>query len=187
MTSSCSRSRRWKERSFQYVSGLEQLVDQGPIRIYLPTGSERHRAVRMAAAMRFAGHASIVWTDLAGLELLAPGTNKGEAVAWLAASRGIALDEVAAVGDAANDTEMLRVAGRSAAMGSAPGEVQAAADIVVPPAGEAGIIEALRWFFPDLIGPARQPIGRSTARTIHAEALNVLPPSPGRESAVRPR
>ena len=136
--------------SFRYANGLERLVDERPIRVFLPTGPERHGAVRRAAAARFAGRASIVWGDTTGVELLAPGTHKGEAVAWLAASRGICLAEVAAVGDAANDTEMLRHAGRSAAMGSAPPEVRSSADMVVPPSGDLGVLDAFAWFFPDL-------------------------------------
>jgi hypothetical protein len=135
---------------FRYVNGLERLVEERPIRVFLPTGPERHGAVRRAARTRFAGRASIVWSDTTGFEVLAPGTHKGESVAWLAGSRGVALDEVAAVGDAPNDTEMLRGAGRSAAMGSAPLEVRACADVVVPRSRDLGVLDAFAWFFPDL-------------------------------------
>jgi len=135
---------------FRYVHDLEQLVEERPIRVFLPTGPDRHGSVRRLALARFAGRASIVWSDMTGIEMLASGTHKGEAVAWLAASRGIAVEEVAAVGDAANDTEMLRRVGRSAAMGSAPLEVRACADIVVPASSDLGVLDAFTWFFPDL-------------------------------------
>jgi hydroxymethylpyrimidine pyrophosphatase-like HAD family hydrolase len=137
-------------RGFRYVEGLERLVDERPIRVFLPTGPERHGAVRRLVASRFAGRASIVWSDLTGVEILAPGTHKGEAVSWLASTRGISPAEVAAVGDAANDAEMLRGAGWSAAMGSAPPDVRACADIVVPPSRDLGVLDAFAWFFPDL-------------------------------------
>jgi Cof subfamily protein (haloacid dehalogenase superfamily) len=136
--------------TFRYVEDLDSLLEARPIRLFLPTGPERHRAVRAAARERFDGSASIVWGDLTGVEILAPGTTKGEAIAWLAVARGLDLDEVAAIGDAPNDTEMLRAAGRSAAMGSAPAEVRAVADVVVPPSAADGLIDALAWFFPDL-------------------------------------
>jgi Cof subfamily protein (haloacid dehalogenase superfamily) len=137
-------------RDFHYVNDLSRLVDQRPIRVFLPTGPARHRAVRFAAEEQFGVRASIVWSDTTGVEILAPGTHKGEAISWLAATRGLGLDEVAAVGDAPNDTQMLRTAGRSAAMISAPAEVHTAADIVVPSSSESGVIDAFAWFFPDL-------------------------------------
>jgi hydroxymethylpyrimidine pyrophosphatase-like HAD family hydrolase len=129
---------------------LAALASETPIRLFLPTGLNRHWSVRLAAAERFLGRAAVVWSDMTGIELLAPGTSKGEAVAWLAAGRGISLDEVAAVGDAANDKELLRMAGRSAAMGSATPDVRDAADITVRASSDDGLIDALRWFFPDL-------------------------------------
>jgi hydroxymethylpyrimidine pyrophosphatase-like HAD family hydrolase len=96
---------------------------------------------------------------LSGIEILAAGTNKGEAIAWLAGTRGVELEAVAAVGDASNDTEMLRVVGRSAAMNGAPAEVRAAADISVPGSDDECLVHALAWFFPDL----SWSLGRSAA------------------------
>jgi Cof subfamily protein (haloacid dehalogenase superfamily) len=129
---------------------LDTLASETPIRLFLPTGEDRHWSVRLAAAQRFLGRAAVVWSDMTGIELLAPGTSKGEAVAWLAAGRGIGLDEVAAAGDAANDKELLRMAGRSAAMGAADADVRDAADITVRASSDDGLVDALRWFFPDL-------------------------------------
>lgn len=148
-------------RCFRYVDGLERLVEERPIRVFLPTGPERHGAVRRLALLRFAGRASVVWSDATGIEILASGTHKGEAVAWLARSRGIAIEEVAAVGDAANDMEMLRMVGRSAAMGTAPPEVRACADVVVPRSGDLGVLDAFGWFFPDLAADIASPSHRS--------------------------
>ena len=133
-----------------------------PLRVYLPTPIDRHANLLQAARIRFHGRGSIVWSNEAGFEVLARGTNKGEAVAWLAAARGIGLDQVAAVGDANNDLEMLAMAGRSAAMANAPGQVRAAADIVVPTSADLGAVQAFAWFFPDLaprlLGTAARPI-----------------------------
>lgn len=79
---------------------------------------------------------------------------------WLAAARGIDLDEVAGAGDAPNDVAMLRIAGRSAAMGGAPAEVRLAADIVVPSSDDDDVLDAFRWFFPDLWAGHRAPSDR---------------------------
>lgn len=143
---------------FRYVSDLSRLVDERPIRVFLPTGPARHRAVRDAAEVRFGTRASVVWSDGTGVEILAPGTHKGEAISWLAGTLGLSLDEVAAVGDAPNDSQMLRLAGRSAAMLSAPPDVHAVADIVVPSSSESGVLDAFAWFFPDLA--AADQVGR---------------------------
>lgn len=145
--------------TFRCVTDLAGLAeDELPMRVFLPTRPERHRRVRLAVTERFLGRAAVVWSDRTGVELLAAGTNKGEAIEWFAAARRIPLASVAAVGDAPNDTEMLRVAGRSAAMGSAPPEVRAAADVVVPASDLAGVVDALSWFYPDLV----QVFGRRT-------------------------
>ena len=128
------------------------------IRLHLVTGPERHWSVRLAFGEAFLGRASMTWSDETGIDVLPLGTSKGEAVAAMAVRLGIPLDRVAAVGDAHNDTEMLRVAGRSAAMGSAPHDVKAAADVVVGSSRGDGVIDALRWFFPDLDGRLGSPV-----------------------------
>ena len=149
---------------FRYVEGLERLVEERPIRVFLPTGPDCHGTVRRLAVARFAGRASIIWSDATGVEILASGTHKGEAVAWRAASRGIAPEEVAAVGDAPNDMEMLRWAGRSAAMGSASPEVRACADVVVPASRDLGVLAAFGWLFPDLGVESTAPASRRVPR-----------------------
>ena len=145
-------------RRLRRVGDLRPLAVAAPIRLFLPTGPLRHRHVRAAASVWFARTASIVWSDLSGIELLGPGTDKGSAVAWMADRMGIGSDEVAAVGDAPNDTSMLRWAGRSVAMDGAPHDVARHADVVVPSSAAGGLVAALAWCFPDLadeLGGAR--------------------------------
>lgn len=137
--------------TFRTVADLRHASEDGPVRVFLPTVAQDHREMREQALRRFDGEASVVWSDLTGFEVLAPSTNKGDAVRWLADRRGIDIAAVAAVGDAANDTEMLGVVGHSAAMGPAPEEVKAAADVVVPSSDEDGLLVAFRGFFPDLV------------------------------------
>ncbi|MCG9895619.1 MAG: Cof-type HAD-IIB family hydrolase [Fimbriimonadaceae bacterium] len=67
------------------------------------------------------------------LEFLPPGVNKSVGLARLAERLGLHRAEVAALGDYWNDLEMLQWAGFSGAMLTAPEEVRAAADVVVPP------------------------------------------------------
>jgi hydroxymethylpyrimidine pyrophosphatase-like HAD family hydrolase len=56
------------------------------------------------------------------------------------------MEQVMALGDAANDIEMLGEAGIGVAMGNAPLEVKAAADWVAPSNNDDGVHAALRRF-----------------------------------------
>ena len=132
----------------EIVDSLDAVAGEGPIRTFLFTSPARHAAIAADAAVRFAGRASITWGDEFGIELLAPGVTKGTALRRLAAELGIAMDDVAAIGDGRNDLEMLAVAGHSAAMATAPAAVRAAADVVVPSNAEDGAFVALASWFP---------------------------------------
>jgi len=68
---------------------------------------------------------------------------KGAAVAALAASLGIEAGDCAAMGDYLNDIPMLEWAGWSVAMGQAPDEVKAVADVVVAASAQDGAAQAL--------------------------------------------
>lgn len=80
------------------------------------------------------------------LEMLAPGAGKWPALRRLAAAEGIAPDEIVAVGDDANDAEMLRRAGLGVAMGNAVPEARDAADALVRSNAEHGLAEAIERF-----------------------------------------
>ncbi|MEE9199193.1 MAG: HAD hydrolase family protein, partial [Dehalococcoidia bacterium] len=55
----------------------------------------------------------------------------------------VAREETVAVGDSPNDVDMIQWAGLGVAMGSAPPEVQDAADLVVKPTSEDGVAQLL--------------------------------------------
>jgi Cof subfamily protein (haloacid dehalogenase superfamily) len=132
------------------VSSLAEVAERDPLRFYIPTGHERHQRAVELAQRRFGDRAAVVWGDEYGVELLAPGTNKGEGVRIAAESMGYSRDEVMAVGDASNDVEMLAWASHSAAMGGASVDVLAAARISVPSSDEDGVVAAIERFFPGL-------------------------------------
>ena len=76
--------------------------------------------------------ASITHSSSIGLlEIAAPGVTKATGLAEVAATHGIAPDEVAAIGDMPNDVPMLQWAGRSYAVANAHPSARAAADEVV--------------------------------------------------------
>jgi Cof subfamily protein (haloacid dehalogenase superfamily) len=144
------------------VPDLRPLAEERPIRTILCTPPGSYERIWEAALRAFEGRATITSGDEHSVELLPAGTSKGAALRTLAEHLGIPLAEVGAIGDARNDIEMLRVAGRSAAMAHAGPDVREAADLVVPSNREEGILEALARFYPSFgpqLAPAGQPSG----------------------------
>lgn len=84
------------------------------------------------------------WTDL-----MAPGVNKGVAVAQLQAELGVTPAQTAAFGDYLNDLEMLDAAELSFAMADAHPEVLARARYVAPSHREQGVITTLESLLDD--------------------------------------
>jgi Cof subfamily protein (haloacid dehalogenase superfamily) len=72
------------------------------------------------------------------LDVTHPNANKGDVVGYLAKLYGIPPDEIATLGDMANDTLMFRPSGFAVAMGQASDEVKADADFVSTSSEEEG-------------------------------------------------
>jgi len=138
------------------VGDLRAFADSRPVKTMFVTGRARQDEIAIAARGAFGELTPMTWGDDRSVELLPRGVNKGAALAFLAASRGIDAERVAAVGDGFNDIEMFAVAGTSVAMGHAPAAVRAAATITMPPADDAFplVIERL---FPSLRSPSPSP------------------------------
>lgn len=77
------------------------------------------------------------------LEVTDPRANKGAALEWIARSRGLGIDDVAAIGDSDNDVAMLQAAGYSFAVANATPAARAAAQRVVASQERCGVAEAL--------------------------------------------
>jgi Cof subfamily protein (haloacid dehalogenase superfamily) len=146
-------------RHVHLVDSLYTWAGHGAIRTFLSTPPERHAEVRDAARRRFGLRYEVTWGDEHGVELLAAGAGKGTALSVVAGAFGIPGERVAAIGDGPNDLTMLRMAGVSAAMGSAPPDVRAAETFVVPSNREEGAYEALRRLFPSVLGGATTALG----------------------------
>ena len=77
------------------------------------------------------------------VEVLPKGVNKAFGLEKLAQKLNILPSEIAAIGDAANDVEMLEYAGLAIAMGNASEEVKAISDIVTDTNENNGVIKAI--------------------------------------------
>jgi len=80
------------------------------------------------------------------LDLTPPGTDKGYAVRAFARHYGVPLEEVAVIGDMANDLAMFDIAGLAIAMGNGADEVKAKADFVSTGNDEDGVAYAIDRF-----------------------------------------
>ena len=77
------------------------------------------------------------------IEILKKGVNKAYGLERLANHLNILPSEIAAVGDAANDIEMLRFAGTAVAMGNASETVKSIADMITDTNENNGVIKAI--------------------------------------------
>ena len=75
--------------------------------------------------------------------------NKAKALAVLTETLGLELSQVAAIGDAPNDLEMLKEVGLPIAMGNASSEVKPSAKWVVGTNDEAGVAQAAQRLLDD--------------------------------------
>lgn len=77
------------------------------------------------------------------IDLMHPQATKGNALRQLAASLGVAREEVLALGNYFNDIDMLHFAGTGIAMGNSPEGVKREADAIAPSNNEDGVAWAL--------------------------------------------
>lgn len=93
------------------------------------------------------GRATVARSQTYYLDILSLGGNKGAGVRALAARAGVALAQVAVLGDQNNDLAMFAIAGLSVAMAQAPDNVRAAAShVALATNDKAGVAEAIDRF-----------------------------------------
>ena len=141
--------KRYIERSrvkVNLVKDLSAVLLSGPTKILGCGPPEDISKLQKQMARKYRGRIFFTRSRPRFLECLAPGVNKGLALAKVAGFFGVAAHEVMAVGDAPNDLEMLKWAGIGVAMGNSPPEVQKAADWTAPPNHRDGVAAAFRRY-----------------------------------------
>jgi hypothetical protein len=93
--------------------------------------------------LRLAGIAHVLVSKPCFLEILPPGADKGEALAWVATGMGVPREAVMAVGDSGNDLGMLGWAGIGCTPADARADVRAVARHVATRGHEDGAVAEL--------------------------------------------
>lgn len=127
-----------------YVDDLAPVVRRGTTKIVCVV-DDLENAARCEAAMRAGldGEAHVTRSLPQFVEITNPVASKGRALRRLCDHLGVALQEMVAVGDAPNDSDMLKVAGYSVAVQGAPDRLLVHADAVCATAAEAGVADVL--------------------------------------------
>ncbi|MEN6364158.1 MAG: Cof-type HAD-IIB family hydrolase [Rectinema sp.] len=108
----------------------DALFANGQVKFVIPGEPERISALLVELSSRFEGRAEVLTSKPYFLEVLPLGADKGAALSRLAASLGIPMASVMAIGDAMNDLGMIRASGWGCAPANAIPSVRAAARVV---------------------------------------------------------
>lgn len=109
------------------VADLSPLLERADKITFVSDDTARLHALYEACRNAHGDAATIAQSQAYYLDVTALAANKGDGIAALAQASRVPLDQVAAVGDQANDLPMLARAGLPIAMGNAPDAVRAAA------------------------------------------------------------
>jgi Cof subfamily protein (haloacid dehalogenase superfamily) len=120
----------WSDGPFFHVCGVGTLEEMSAF--------ERHVLERFGDRVRTFVQKSSRYVGTM-CEVIRADASKWSAVLHVAEAWGVAPEEICAVGDDVNDVPMLLGAGLGVAMGHAPAEVLAAADLVVPDHDNDGV------------------------------------------------
>lgn len=122
------------------VASWDEVFAQGAPTKIVAIAPEAEVVAQVAALRaRFGDRLFVTQSQPTFLEVAHAEVNKGAALARLAASLGVPMAEVVAVGDGQNDVDMIRAAGLGVAMGNGHPELRAAADRVTASLADDGV------------------------------------------------
>jgi Cof subfamily protein (haloacid dehalogenase superfamily) len=143
-------------RNRAYIAEVSPLVDclngEDPIQVMFTGGCQPIRkAMRELAALPIATDFTLALTeyeqrDFSILDVLRQGVTKGVAVKEWARRRGIAREEIMALGDNWNDREMLEFAGLPVVMANSVAELKSLGWAITSSNDECGVAEAINTY-----------------------------------------
>jgi hypothetical protein len=141
--------RRHRDQVAEVDPLTECLDGEDPVEIlYIDSCARVTRAVKALEALAADHRFTLALTeypnrDLSMLDVLAPGVNKGAALAEWARLRGVSRENVMAIGDNWNDLEMLEYAGLPVVMGNSVPELKTRGWSVTGANDDCGLAEAI--------------------------------------------
>ena len=144
--------RRWLETNLQFIDlvvPVENALLEDPVQaMYCGTISRMEQAQRTLEASDVRGRITVLKTeyperDLCMVDVLNQGCSKGHALERWAKHRGIAREQVMAIGDNYNDIEMLEYAGVPVIMGNASEQLRARNWKITLPNSASGVAAAI--------------------------------------------
>ena len=143
---------RWLEKNLKYIDfiiPIERAIVTDPVQaMFCGPIARMHEALAALEASGLSHEITVLRTeypvrDLSIVDVLNQGCSKGHAVERWANYRGIAREEVMAIGDNYNDIEMLAFAGYPVIMGNASEELRSRGWTVTLPNDQCGVAAAI--------------------------------------------
>jgi len=128
------------------VASLEPYIGKAGKIVGSSTNFDRLRQCEAAVQQMVGQAATARRSQNYYLDITPPGLDKGSAVRSLARMMNVPLQEVAVLGDMANDLPMFAIAGLSIAMGNGSDEVKSAADAITDTCDDDGFAKAVAQF-----------------------------------------
>lgn len=126
------------------VAPLEEFLTQSITKLmFLGEGTLMSRVREVLLAAGFGNSASILRCEPELIQIMDNRASKAAALRMVAGHYGIPMEEVMAIGDAANDVPMLQAAGVAVAVDNAHPQVKEVADWVAPSNNDHGVHAAL--------------------------------------------
>lgn len=135
----------YNEPKAEIISSVDQLIAEADIQkvIFMDTTEGVSSVIRPYWSEATGDRASVVQAQSDMLEIVPPGTSKGNGVKMLLNHLGASPSEIMAIGDGENDIEMLELASFGVAMSNGAEKTKAVADVIGVSNDEDGVADAI--------------------------------------------
>jgi Cof subfamily protein (haloacid dehalogenase superfamily) len=124
------------------IASYDQLLDEQVYK-FLAFSFDDKQLAQAVKALEGVADIAVSSSGHGNMEITHIDAQKGVALEWFVASRGISLEETMAVGDSYNDVSMFERVGRAVAMGNADEVIKAKCDFVTATNEESGVAKAI--------------------------------------------